>query len=124
MPGRASIACGNPAGSICVESGIRFAYLPWRAMARWGFNRLLFWKSEEPKQAPPPKGGGGRLRAAASGLWNDHRWATIGVAALIATVVIAAVGYTVLKRPGDKSCPAPCTITSEAPQPVSGTTNW
>jgi outer membrane protein assembly factor BamB len=45
-------------------------------------------------------------------------------AAGIAVVVIGLIGYLVLKRPGDKSCHAPCTITSEAPQPVSGTTNW
>jgi outer membrane protein assembly factor BamB len=38
--------------------------------------------------------------------------------------VVALVGYLILKRPGDKSCPAPCTITSEAPQPVSGATDW
>ena len=57
-------------------------------------------------------------------LWANHRWATLGAAAVIGALVIALVGYLVLRRPGDKSCPAPCTITSEAPKPVSGTTNW
>jgi len=57
-------------------------------------------------------------------LWTNHRWATIGTAAGVAAIVIAVVGYLVLKRPGDKSCPAPCTITSQAPQPVSGMTDW
>jgi outer membrane protein assembly factor BamB len=56
-------------------------------------------------------------------LWNDHRWATIGTAAAL-VVAIAVVAYLVLKRPGDKSCQAPCTITSEAPQAVSGLTDW
>jgi outer membrane protein assembly factor BamB len=56
-------------------------------------------------------------------LWKNHRWATIGVSAAVAAVVIAVVGYLVLKRPADKSCQAPCTITSQAPQPVS-LTDW
>jgi outer membrane protein assembly factor BamB len=64
------------------------------------------------------------MRETLKGLWANHRWATLGTAAGIGVVVVAVVGYLVLKRPGDKSCPAPCTITSEAPQPVSGTTNW
>jgi outer membrane protein assembly factor BamB len=57
-------------------------------------------------------------------LWNNHRWATIGTIAGVAAVVIAVVGYLILKRPADKSCQAPCTITSEAPTPVSGLTDW
>jgi outer membrane protein assembly factor BamB len=57
-------------------------------------------------------------------LWNNHRWATIGTIAGVAAVVIAAVSYLILKRPADKSCEAPCTITSEAPTPVSGQTDW
>jgi outer membrane protein assembly factor BamB len=64
------------------------------------------------------------MRAGLKNLWENHRWATIGTTAGIAAIVIALVGYLVLKRPGDKSCTAPCTITSEAPQPVSGVTNW
>ena len=64
------------------------------------------------------------MRAALQSLWRDHRWATIGTAAGVAAIVIAVVGYLVLKRPPDKSCPAPCTITSEAPQPISGVTDW
>ena len=64
------------------------------------------------------------MRARITDLWNNHRWATIGVAAGVGAIVIALVGYLVLKRPGDKSCTAPCTITSEAPQPVSGTVDW
>ena len=64
------------------------------------------------------------MRATVKNLWNNHRWATIGAVAAVAAIVIAVVGYLVLKRPGDKSCPAPCTITSEAPQPVTGVTNW
>jgi outer membrane protein assembly factor BamB len=57
-------------------------------------------------------------------LWNNHRWATIGTIAGVAAVVIAVVGYLILKRPADKSCEAPCTITSEAPTPVSGLADW
>jgi outer membrane protein assembly factor BamB len=57
-------------------------------------------------------------------LWKDHRWATIATAVGVGAVVIGLVGYMILKRPADKSCPAPCTITSEAPQPVSGVTDW
>ena len=64
------------------------------------------------------------MRDRLKSLWTNHRWATLGTAAGLAAIVIAVVGYLVLKRPGDKSCPAPCTITSEAPKPVSGTTNW
>jgi len=64
------------------------------------------------------------MRATLTKLWSDHRWATIGAAAGIGVVLAALVGYLALKRPGDKSCPAPCTITSEAPQPVTGVTNW
>src|SRR5829696_1064106 len=57
-------------------------------------------------------------------LWSEHRWLTIGAAAGAAAVVIALIAYLVLKRPGDKSCEAPCTITSTTPQPVSGLTDW
>jgi outer membrane protein assembly factor BamB len=57
-------------------------------------------------------------------LWNGHRWATIATIAGVVAVVIAAAGYLILKRPADKSCEAPCTITSEAPTPVSGQTDW
>jgi outer membrane protein assembly factor BamB len=57
-------------------------------------------------------------------LWTNHRWATIATIAGVAAVVIAVVGYLILKRPADKSCQAPCTITSEAPTPVSGLTDW
>ncbi len=64
------------------------------------------------------------MRAFIKNLWENHRWATIGTAAGVAAIMIGLVGYLVLKRPGDKSCPAPCTITSEAPKPVSGVTNW
>jgi outer membrane protein assembly factor BamB len=64
------------------------------------------------------------LSAWITNLWNNHRWAMIGTAAGVAAVVIALVGYLILKRPGDKSCHAPCTITSTAPQPVSGVTDW
>jgi len=43
----------------------------------------------------------------------------------VTLVVIGAVGaYLALKRPGDKSCPAPCTITATTPKAVSGLTNW
>ena len=64
------------------------------------------------------------MRARLESLWNEHRWATIAAGAGIAAAVIALVAYLVLKRPADKSCPAPCTITSQAQQPVSGTTDW
>lgn len=64
------------------------------------------------------------MRATIKNLWENHRWATIGTVAGVAAVMIALVGYLILKRPADKSCPEPCTITSEAPEPVSGVTDW
>src|SRR3954452_20617397 len=64
------------------------------------------------------------MRTRLESLWNDHRWATIGTAAAIGDALIALVAYLILKRPPDKSCPAPCTITTQAEQPVSGTTGW
>ena len=57
-------------------------------------------------------------------LWQNHRWATIGVTAGVAAIIIAVVGYLVLKRPEDKSCPDPCTISSTQPQAVTGLANW
>ncbi len=63
------------------------------------------------------------MRATVKNLWTNHRWATIAtVAAVVAA--IAVTGYLLSKRPADKSCPAPCTLTSEAPKPVSGVTDW
>jgi outer membrane protein assembly factor BamB len=64
------------------------------------------------------------IRDRGKALWNDHRWATIGVAAGLGAAVIALVAYLALKRPGDKSCKAPCTITATTPKPVSGLTDW
>jgi outer membrane protein assembly factor BamB len=65
------------------------------------------------------------MRAAAKNLWTNHRWATIGTAALIGAIVVAGVGYLVLKRPGDKSCPDPCTIeTTNEAGPVTKVVNW
>ena len=63
------------------------------------------------------------MRATAKNLWQNHRWATIGTGAALAAALVV-VGYLVLKRPPDKSCPAPCTLTSEAPKPVTGLTDW
>ena len=58
------------------------------------------------------------MRATLKSLWADHRWATIGTAAVIGAVLIALVGYLVLKRPADKSCVEPCTIeTTRPPKP-------
>jgi outer membrane protein assembly factor BamB len=58
-------------------------------------------------------------------LWANHRWATVGATAGVAAVVVAVVVYLVLKRPADKSCPDPCTITTTAQQqPVTSSTNW
>ena len=57
-------------------------------------------------------------------MWSNHRWATLGVAAGLGAIVIGLVAYAALKRPGDKSCPDPCTITATTPEPVSGLTNW
>ncbi|MFL5906480.1 MAG: PQQ-binding-like beta-propeller repeat protein [Solirubrobacterales bacterium] len=88
-------------------------------MAGRGFNRLLFWKKEALSPARAKT-----MRARLESLWNDHRWATIGTAAGIGAALIALVAYLILKRPPDKSCPAPCTITTQAQQPVSGTTDW
>jgi outer membrane protein assembly factor BamB len=65
-----------------------------------------------------------RMRTALQNLWTNHRWATIGTVAAVAAVAIAVAGYLILKRPADKSCPEPCTITSTQPQPVTGLTNW
>src|SRR3954454_23390637 len=64
------------------------------------------------------------MRAGLQRLWSGHRWLTIGAAAALVAVIVAVIGYLVLKRPGDKSCQAPCTITSTQPQAVSGLTDW
>ena len=57
-------------------------------------------------------------------MWSNHRWATLGVAVGLGAIVIGLAAYAALKRPGDKSCPDPCTITATTPEPVSGLTNW
>ena len=64
------------------------------------------------------------MRAGLQRVWSQHRWLTIGAAAVVAAVIVAGVGYLVLKRPADKSCQAPCTITSTQPQAVTGQTDW
>lgn len=65
------------------------------------------------------------MRATFKNLWTNHRWATIGTAAGIAAVLVALIGYLVLKRPADKSCPDPCTIeTTTNSGPVTKTVNW
>src|SRR3954453_24073200 len=95
-PGSASMACGSRAGSISIESGI---------------SALAY--------------GADRMRAKLKSLWADHRWATLGTAALIGAIVVAGVGYLVLKRPADKSCPDPCTIeTTTDTGPVTKTVDW
>lgn len=59
------------------------------------------------------------------GLWQEHRWATLGVAGGVAVLLVGLIGYLVLKRPGDKSCPDPCTIeTTGESGPVTKTVNW
>jgi outer membrane protein assembly factor BamB len=91
-------------------------------MAWRGFNRLLPWKKEGP---PTPPSRGERMRAFAENLWKNHRWETIGVAAVLGALLIALVGYLILKRPGDKSCPDPCTIeTTTGSGPVTTNVNW
>jgi outer membrane protein assembly factor BamB len=65
-----------------------------------------------------------RMQDALKNLWNNHRLATIATAAGVLAVIVAIAGYLILKRPADKSCPAPCTITTQAQEPVVGTTNW
>jgi outer membrane protein assembly factor BamB len=64
------------------------------------------------------------IRDRAKSLWSNHRWATLGVGAGLVAVLVALVAYLALKRPGDKSCPDPCTITATTPEPVSGLTDW
>ena len=65
------------------------------------------------------------MRATAKNLWTNHRWATLGTAAGIGAVLVALIGYLVLKRPGDKSCPDPCTIeTTTDSGPVTKTVDW
>jgi outer membrane protein assembly factor BamB len=67
---------------------------------------------------------GSLVAGAAKNLWNNHRLATVATGAGLLAVIVAIVGYLILKRPADKSCPAPCTITTQAEQPVVGATNW
>jgi outer membrane protein assembly factor BamB len=65
------------------------------------------------------------MREALKNLWTNHRWATLGTAAAVGAALVALIGYLVLKRPADKSCPDPCTIeTNENPGPVTKTVNW
>jgi outer membrane protein assembly factor BamB len=65
------------------------------------------------------------MRDALKNLWKNHRWATIGAAAGIGVVLVGLIGYLVLKRPADKSCPDPCTIeTTTDTGPVTKTVDW
>jgi outer membrane protein assembly factor BamB len=66
------------------------------------------------------------IRERGKSLWANHRWLTVGVGAGVVVVAIAGafIAYNALKRPGDKSCPDPCTITATTPEPVSGLTDW
>lgn len=65
------------------------------------------------------------MRDRLNDLWTNHRWATLGTAAGIGAVLIALVGYLILKRPADKSCPDPCTIeTTTDAGPVTKTVDW
>lgn len=65
------------------------------------------------------------MRAVIKNLWDNHRWATIGTTAGVAAILIGLAGYLILKRPADKSCPAPCTIeTTTNSGPVTKTVNW
>jgi outer membrane protein assembly factor BamB len=65
------------------------------------------------------------MRATLKGLWTNHRWATLGTAALIGAIVVGGAGYLILKRPSDKSCPDPCTIeTTTTSGPVTKTVDW
>jgi outer membrane protein assembly factor BamB len=65
------------------------------------------------------------MRDTAKNLWTDHRWATLGTVALVGAIVAAGVGYLILKRPSDKSCPDPCTIeTTTDKGPVTKTVDW
>jgi outer membrane protein assembly factor BamB len=58
-------------------------------------------------------------------LWNNHRLATIAATAVAVAVAGGAIGYLILKRPADKSCPAPCTIeTTTESKPIIGVTDW
>lgn len=66
------------------------------------------------------------MRDTLKSLWADHRWATLGTVAGIGAVLIALIGYLVLKRPADKSCVAPCTIetTTDAGPVTKKTVDW
>jgi outer membrane protein assembly factor BamB len=65
------------------------------------------------------------MRDTLKGLWANHRWATLGAVAGIGAVLVALIGYLVLKRPADKSCPDPCTIeTTTNTGPVTKTVDW
>jgi outer membrane protein assembly factor BamB len=65
------------------------------------------------------------MRARVEELWKNHRWATIGAAAGVAVLVFALIGYLILKRPGDKSCPDPCTLETTTDEgPVTTNVNW
>ena len=58
-------------------------------------------------------------------LWNNHRLVTLLATLGVLAVVVGIVGYLILKRPADKSCPAPCTIETTPPDaPVKQETNW
>jgi outer membrane protein assembly factor BamB len=87
-------------------------------MAWQGLKNLAIWKKKVPQTRVQ------RMRKTAENLWKNHRWATIGVAAAVGVVVIGAIGYLVLKRPGDTSCTAPCTIQPGTPSAITGRTDW
>jgi len=65
-----------------------------------------------------------RMGSTIKGLWSNHRLSTIG-AVVVLVAAVAVAGYLIAKRPGDKSCPAPCTIdTNAGPPPAVGMTDW
>src|SRR5262245_29997781 len=109
-------------------------------MAWEGLKRLAFWKKESPptriesmqeaaknlwtKMQKVAKDLWTKMQKVAKDLWTNHRIATIAVAGVAAIVVVGVVGYLVLKRPADKSCTAPCTITAGTPTAITGITDW
>jgi outer membrane protein assembly factor BamB len=94
-----------------------------------GLKSLAFWKKEAPRTRmqrlqKTMSDLWKKAREAWKSLWTNHRPATIAVIAGI-VLLVALAGYLILKRPGDKSCPDPCTLEGTTEQkPIVGIADW
>jgi outer membrane protein assembly factor BamB len=79
-----------------------------------------FWKSARKRLDAAWK----KTKWRARDLWKNHRFATLATGGAILGLVLVVAGILILKRPDDKSCPAPCTISPTEQAPIVGIANW